>query len=121
MADNTTNSSGIPGSSFTGTTSPGGEFTPGAREGFSNHPHFEGYEREGISDSGSMTAGIGAAVSRYVSTYDTSLRANPWLHIGLAGAGALVLGYVLGRATSSSTVTPIRGMSEIDLEAAYDE
>ncbi|MES2964756.1 MAG: hypothetical protein V4760_12760 [Bdellovibrionota bacterium] len=114
MADNITNSNGNPG------------------ENFSNHPHFDGYEREGaslttesgagfMSNLGEIGASIGPAVTRYVDTYDRSLRANPYLHIGLAGAGALLLGYVLGRSTASPSTPKVRGLSEIDLEAAYDE
>jgi hypothetical protein len=130
MADNFSETNGInPAnlSGFSGTTSPGGEFNPSTeREGFANHPHFDGIERTGTQTSGggmsegfsAAFANIGPTVSRYVDTYDRSLRANPYLHIGLAGAGALVLGYLFGRATAPASTT-VRGMS--DIEAAYDE
>lgn len=120
MADNTSNMNGNP-AGLSGTTSPGGEFNPpGAdREGFSNHPHFEGYERSTAGEASSIGAGFGQVASRYFSTYDRSLRANPYLHIGLAGVGALALGYILGRSTASGSVASVQGMS--DIEAAYDE
>ena len=89
-------------------------------QGFSNNPHFETSSRSTrMSDVNEMISGVGDTVSRYASSYDRSLRANPYLHIGLAGAGALALGYLFGRMTSSSTSSSVRGMS--DIEAAYDE
>lgn len=110
MADNFSNTNDNPSAAF----NPGVE-----REGFSNHPHFDGIEQASTSETRGMAAGFGPAISRYVDTYDRSLRANPYLHIGLAGAGALVLGYLFGRATAPAATTSVRGMS--DIEAAYDE
>ncbi len=51
---------------------------------------------------------------------DTHARSNPWLHIGLAGAGALLLGYVVGRSLSKASYsTPVAG--GYDFDQAMDE
>lgn len=43
---------------------------------------------------------------------DTSARANPWLSIGLAGVGALALGFIVGRAFT--------GPRESEITTGYD-
>ena len=109
MVDNTSNPTH---SGFAAGVSSGGEHS-----GFSSHPHYEGF---GNAAANSM-AGFGGAVAGYAKSYDRSLRSNPYLHLGLAGAGALFLGYLFGRATSvPPEVAPI-GSSSFDIDEGYDE
>ena len=43
---------------------------------------------------------------------DRSARANPWMHIGFAGAGAFALGILIGRAFSGSAHSEIKGFAD---------
>jgi hypothetical protein len=68
---------------------------------------------------------LSVVASRYVGAYDKSVRANPWLHIGLTGVGALAVGYLVGRAIApSSSVSSIEAMArnfDVDVDDAFDE
>jgi hypothetical protein len=133
------------------TSSPGGSFQAAGSEGlgaareseglgagFVNRPQMNGGEEFSMSGGGQ-----GMNLSRYVedlrgvfgnvrdipesgreiiSRLDRSAHQNPWLHIGIAGFGALLLGLAVGRSASrSSDVSTSMGRSYEDFDDALDE
>ena len=55
----------------------------------------------------------------FYTAVDKSARANPWLHIGMAGVGALAIGYLIGRGMSTGTGETrmgIRPSGQVDID-----
>ena len=52
---------------------------------------------------------------------DTHARANPWLHIGIASAGGLLIGLAAGRFFASGQRAPSESSKGYDFDQAMDE
>lgn len=99
------------------TQNPGGRFDE-SREGFANHPHFATDASASTGSGSSSTAD--AVKNEFADRFDRArgvfnrgveqfrdsdvlnrmseqARTNPWVQIGLAGIGGLILGYVVGK------------------------
>ncbi len=84
-------------------------------EGFANHPHIVIPTTSGTDDF------LGSLQMRATSLFadvKESVRANPWPHVAVAGAGALAIGYFLGRAFFGND----EKVADVDATpAGYDE
>lgn len=117
------------------TTSPGGRFES-SREGFSNNPHFD-YKSDTSATGDFPATPQGATRNDNVGAFDrarqyvsgglgqlrdtdvvgriaTHAKENPWMHIGLAGVGGLLLGYFVGKSTIGSS--PMVGVYGEEIE-----
>lgn len=133
-------------SSDVGTTPIGADIpysSSASGEGFANRPHMEGSEsaRGMNSDRGEgavasdyvgfareygsrVVGGVSQAVrdlpdrSRGLARdLDSSVHSNPWMHIGIFGAGALLLGYLFGRGMNRSE----KGVLSTPMGRGYDD
>jgi hypothetical protein len=131
-----------PGGSFQSSGSEGlGSVLEGQDQGYGNRPQMGGAIRGGQEFS--MSGGQEMNLGRYMEALrgvlgslrdvpesgreifnrlDRNARQNPWLHIGIAGFGALLVGLAVGRSTSKSyDVSTSMGRSYEDFDDAIDE
>lgn len=64
---------------------------------------------------------ISAIASKVTSSLTSQLNANPLLAIGAVGAGALAIGYLLGRALSTPKSPVVHGFSERHMDIRKNE
>ena len=87
-------------------------------EGFANHPHLAA-QTDAARDN-NLFVSFKTRATQLMTTFEANARANPWLHIAVAGAGALTVGYFVGRSLlkekSSAQPTEIE-----NVPAGYDE
>lgn len=98
----------------------GGEFVSGA----SSSQDFFGTIMDGAGKIFENIGDIPARSTEVFGKIDRHARSNPWMHIGLVGAGALLLGYIVGRSTSTPASTgsiTFAPRSTEEFEEAYDE
>lgn len=87
-------------------------------EGFANHPHNS--EEFGQPEPSDLLNSVKVRAAKVLGGFESSVRANPWLSVGIAGAGALAVGYLVGRGfLKDQSVQPPTEVE--DVPSGYDE
>ena len=84
-------------------------------EGFANHPHLA-LPR---GSDGDLFSELKMRAGDLVNDFSRHVRTNPWMHVAIAGTGALAVGYLLGRAFFKDDAD--RPVEAKEGPAGYDE